>query len=29
MFGRIFDYKCVSNEEAAKFFWGVWESAEI
>jgi len=29
MFGGIFDYKCVSNEEAAKIFWGVWESAEI
>lgn len=29
MFGGIFDYKYVSNEEAAKIFWGVWESAEI
>ena len=29
MFGGMFDYKCVSNEEAAKIFFGVWESAEI
>ena len=28
-FGGRFDYALVSDKEAAKIFWGVWESAEI
>ena len=29
LFGGKFDYDLVSDMEAAKIFWGVWESAEI
>ena len=29
LFGGKFDYDLVSDVEAARIFWGVWESAEI
>ncbi len=29
LFGGRFDYSLVSNIEASKIFWGIWESAEI
>ena len=29
LFGGVFDYSNVSDKEAARIFWGVWESAEI
>lgn len=29
LFGGRFDYSLVSDKEAAKIFWGLWESAEI
>ena len=28
-FGGKFDYSLVSDKDAAKIFWGIWESAEI
>ena len=29
LFGGFFDYSLVSDKDAARIFWGVWESAEI
>ena len=29
LFGGKFDYSLVSDKDAAKIFWGIWESAEI
>jgi len=29
LFGGVFNYSLVSDIEAAKIFWGIWESAEI
>lgn len=29
LFGGVFDYSLVNNKQAARIFWGFWESAEI
>ena len=29
LFGGVFDYSNVSDKEAARIFWGVWESGEF